>query len=151
MQRSKFNVGSDKEKRTHNGIVFDSKMEMEYYRDIVCPGVESGSIKQFELQKKYELQPKFIRDGKTVSAITYVADFYIEYNDGREEVIDIKGCPDSVAKIKRKMFWAVYPEKDYKWLSYVKKYGGWVEYERLKVLRIEDKRAKKLKEEPENG
>ena len=107
MERSKFNVNKNAEKRTYDGIVFDSELEMKYYRDVLCPGVESGEITCYELQKEYALQPKFHHDGKTVQPILYVADFYIEYNDGRCEVIDTKGCPDSTAKLKRKICIAV--------------------------------------------
>lgn len=55
--RSKFNVSANKSDRTFDGIVFDSAMEMRYYSDVVCPAMECGSIKNFELQKKYILQP----------------------------------------------------------------------------------------------
>lgn len=140
MERSKYNVDQDKEGRTCDGIVFDSRLEMRYYRDVLCPKVESGAVLRYELQKKYELQPKFTHDGNTVRAITYVADFYIEYADGRVEVIDIKGCPDQVARLKRKMFWYCYPDIDYKWIGYVKKWGGWLEYDEIKARRIEAKR-----------
>lgn len=99
MERSKFNVDKDKEKRTYNNIVFDSQLEMKYYRDVLCPAVESGEVTYFELQKKYELQPKYTHNGKTVLPIIYVADFYMEYADGHIEVVDTKGCPDSVAKL----------------------------------------------------
>ena len=34
-KRTKYNVGSDLSKRTFDGIVFDSCMEMKYYRDVV--------------------------------------------------------------------------------------------------------------------
>ena len=97
----------------------------------------------YELQKPYELQPKFIHDGKTVQPIKYVADFFIVYKDGHEEVIDTKGCPDSVALIKRKMFWYTYPDVDYKWVTWVKKFGGWIEYETYKKLKKEEKANKK--------
>ena len=66
MERSKFNVDKDKEKRTYDNIVFDSQLEMKYYRDVLCPAVESGEVTHFELQKKYELQPKYTHNGKTV-------------------------------------------------------------------------------------
>ena len=112
MERSKFNVDKDKEKRTYNNIVFDSQLEMKYYRDVLCPAVESGEVTYFELQKKYELQPKYTHNGKTVLPIIYVADFYMEYADGHIEVVDTKGCPDSVAKLKRKLFWYIYPDID---------------------------------------
>lgn len=150
LSRSKFNVSSDVDDRTYDGIVFDSKMEMRYFRDVLRPGVESGTIVNYERQRPYVLQEGFRRDGKNVKAITYVADFYIKYADGREEVIDIKGYPDSVALLKRKLFWHAYPDVDYKWLSYVQKYGGWIEFEELKRLRRQNK-LKKQKEAKEDG
>ena len=142
INRSKFNVDKDKSKRTHNGIVFDSVLEMKYYRDVLCPAVESGDVVSYELQKPYELQPKFRHDEKSVQSIKYVADFFIVYKDGHEEVIDTKGCPDSVALLKRKLFWYKFPEVDYKWVTWVKKFGGWIEYEEYKRLKREEKKNK---------
>lgn len=144
--RSKYNVSKDAEKRTFDGIVFDSVTEMKYYRDVLCPKVKSGDVVAFELQKPYELQPKFIHDGKSVQPIKYVADFFIVYKDGHEEVIDIKGMPDSVAVLKRKLFWYHYPDVDYKWIVYVQKFGGWISYEEAKKKRAEQKKIKKTKE-----
>ena len=118
-------------------------MEMRFYRDVVLPQSRSGNIKHFELQKKYILQPKFHNGKKTVQPIIYVADFFIEYKDGTIEVIDTKGCPDSVAKIKRKMFWYLYPDITYKWICYSKIDGGWIEYELLKKRRFERKKNKR--------
>lgn len=142
MVRTKFNVDKDKSKRTYNEIVFDSVLEMKYYRDIICPQVESGNVIKYELQKSYELQPKFIHNGKTIQPIKYVADFFVVYKDGREEVIDTKGYPDSVAILKRKLFWHQYPDVNYKWITYVKKFGGWIEYEEYKKLKQKEKKQK---------
>lgn len=142
MTRSKFNVSSDIEQRTYNGIVFDSKLEMRYYRDVLCPLEKSGDIVECELQKPYELQPKFVHDNKTVQPIKYVADFFVRYKDGREEVIDTKGCPDQTAILKRKMFWYTYPNICYKWVGYSKIDGGWCDYEQIKKNRAERKRNK---------
>lgn len=142
INRSKFNVDKDKSKRTHNGIVFDSVLEMKYYRDVLCPAVESGDVVSYELQKPYELQPKFRHDEKSVQSIKYVADFFIVYKDGHEEIIDTKGCPDSVALLKRKLFWYKFPDVDYKWVTWVKKFGGWIDYEEYKRLKREEKRSK---------
>ena len=142
--RSKFNVSKNKDKRTSNGIVFDSELEKRYYEEVVIPKYESGEITHYELQKKYVLQEKFTRpNGEKIRQIDYVADFYLEYADGRIEVIDTKGMGDSVAKLKRKMMYYLYPTLDYKWISYAKKYGGWLEYDQLQKLR---KLAKKEKE-----
>lgn len=148
IERSKYNVDSkDIAKRTHGGVVFDSVLEMKYYRDVLCPLVESGDVVYYELQKPYELQPKFEHDGKKVNPITYVADFFIRYKDGREEVIDTKGCPDSSALLKRKLFWYVYPTVAYRWMSWSKVDGGWIDYEVLKKNRAERKRQKKAAKE----
>lgn len=155
-KKSKYNVNIESaEKRTYNGIVFDSIQEMKYYRDWLCPRVESGDVIKYELQKKYELQPKYTRNGIVVRSIDYVADFVIYYNDGSFQVIDIKGCPDSLALTKRKMFWYVYPDIDYRWISYSKTYGDekngfWMEYDDLKKkrsrARLEKKKNKKERE-----
>lgn len=151
ISRTKFNVDKKFEDRTYNGIVFDSKMEMQYYRDILCPLENSGDVTSIELQKSYELQPKFQHDGRTVQPIRYVSDFYVVYADGHEEVIDIKGYPEPTALLKRKMFWYHYPTVNYRWITYIKKYGGWVDYEECKKLRAADKQAKKELKENENG
>ena len=142
MSRTKFNVDKNTEKRTYNGIVFDSILEMKYYRDVLLPKVESGEVINYVLQKPYELQPKFVHNGKTIRPIQYVADFYIAYKDGSEEVIDTKGYGDQVAVLKRKIFWYHYPDVDYKWVTYVKKYGGWIDYEEYKKLKKIDKAKK---------
>lgn len=144
MGRSKFNVSDKSEKRTCNGIVFDSELEMKYYRDVVLPLKEKGEIISFELQKPYELQPKFIHEGKTVQPIKYVADFFITYSDGHEEVIDTKGCPDNVALLKRKLFWYIFPDIAYRWICYSKIDGGWVDYEVVKRGRAQRKKTKLL-------
>lgn len=146
-RRSKFNVGKDKGDREFDGIIFDSAIEMKYYRDVVLPAFSAGEITHFEMQKKYILQPKFKRNNKNVQPIEYKADFFIIFKDGREQVIDIKGCPDAVAKMKRKMFWFVYPNIEYLWIGYSKLDGGWVTYETIQAGRKQRKKQRKLKGE----
>lgn len=147
MGRTKFNVDKDVDGRSADGIVFDSALELRYYRDVLLPLVESGDVVEYELQKPYELQPKFVHDGRTVQAIRYVADFYIKYADGREEVVDIKGFADATALLKRKLFWYTFPELNYYWLCFSLTDGGWIRYEELKKARAARKKAKKAKEE----
>lgn len=147
MARTKFNVDKSTEQRTIDGIVFDSVLELRYYRDVILPLVESGEVVEYELQKPYELQPKFVHDGRTVQAIKYVADFYVKYRDGHEEVIDIKGYADATALLKRKLFWYTFPEKNYKWISWSLKDGGFLLYEDLQKLRSERRKAKKAQKE----
>lgn len=134
-ERTKYNVDRSRERRTCDGIVFDSQMEMKYYRDVVLPLVRSGDITYFELQKQYELQPKFTHDGKAVRPIIYVADFYLEYKNGTNEVVDTKGFADSCARMKRKLFWYKYPGTAYRWICYSKMDGGWCDYDELQRRR----------------
>ena len=146
MEKSKFNVNADARQRTYNGIVFDSRLEMSYYRDVLCPLEKSGDIVYCELQKPYELQPKFVHDCKTVQPVKYIADFFVRYKDGHEEVIDTKGCPDSTALLKRKLFWYHYPNVIYRWICYSKIDGGWCDYEFVKKQRAARKREKDLRQ-----
>jgi len=117
-------------------------MEMKYYRDVLLPQVESGDIIYYELQKPYELQPKFIYNDKKVQPIKYVADFFIRYSDGKEEVIDIKGMADNVANLKKKMFWYAFPNINYYWICFSKTDGGWCNYEYIKKQRVIRKKKK---------
>jgi hypothetical protein len=140
--RSKFNVDSDVKKRTYNNEIFDSILEMRFYRDWILPKVESGEIAKVDRQVTYELQQKFIHDGKTVLPINYVADFVVQYSNGHTTVFDTKGMPDSVALLKRKMFWWKYPDIDYQWIGYSGLDGGWTSYENIKKGRAKRKKEK---------
>lgn len=142
-RQSKFNVGKNKKDREFGDIVFDSAVEMKYYRDVILPAMDVGDIVHCERQKKYILQPKFKHNDKTILPIEYKADFFIVFKDGREQVIDIKGCPDSVAKLKRKMFWFIYPNVEYIWIGFSKADGGWVTYETIQEGRKQRRKMKK--------
>ena len=88
----------------YNGIKFDSKKERA--RFITLKQLEkAGIIKELELQKKFELQPSYKKNGKTIRAINYYADFY--YYDiikGKYIVEDTKGMKTEVYKLKKKLF-----------------------------------------------
>lgn len=142
MARSKYNVSSKIEERTCDNIVFDSEVEMKFYKEYLLPLYQNGEIVSYELQKEYILQPKFKHQDKTIQPIKYVADFFMVFKDGREEIVDTKGFPDSVAKLKRKMFWYMFPDLNYRWVKWVKKYGGWIEYEEYQKRKREDKKKK---------
>lgn len=155
--RSKYNVAADNAKRTYDGIVFDSEAEMNFYKDYCIPKIKNGEINTCKMQVKYVLQDGFIRNGKKILPIDYKADFVLEYANNTIQVIDIKGCPDTTALLKRKMFWYRYPEIDYLWLSYSKIDGGWIEYDTLKKnrkirkkLKLEQQGNKEKKEKQKN-
>jgi len=71
-----------------------------------------------------------------------VSDFEIEFSDGNIEIWDIKGMADNTAKLKRKLFDFLYPDKILRWISYSKIDGGWVDVEKIDKGRKERKKSK---------
>lgn len=111
MLRSKYNVSS-KEKRTYNGIVYDSKREME--RAIELEMLESlGKIFDLRRQVKFTLLEKFTDSaGNKQRAIIYICDFMYRQND---EIIveDVKSkitakLPEY--RMKKKLFLWKFPQ-----------------------------------------
>lgn len=147
-RKSKYNVSqgrSGKQNRTCDGIVFDSRLEMKYYRDVVCVGIKEGLIVDCQRQVKFELQPRFKYKNKNILPINYYADFVITYSDGSVIVWDTKGLADATAKLKKKMFHYVYPDIDYRWVGWSKIDGGWTEYDKIEKRRRERRKLRKKK------
>lgn len=93
-----------------DGISFDSKREGNRYVELKLLE-RAGKIKDLELQHQYELQPSFKKNGKTIRAITYVADFtYFDLERMRIVVEDVKGFKTDVYMLKRKLFEYKFPE-----------------------------------------
>lgn len=91
-----------------DGIKFDSKMEAKRYLQLK-ELEKAGEIRNLRLQESFELQPKFKdKDGKTIRAITYIADFVYE-QDGETIVEDTKGIETTDFKIKKKLLLYRYP------------------------------------------
>lgn len=93
-------------------IVFDSKKEYTRYTELKTLE-KAGLIKDIELQKEFELQPSFKKNGKTYRKITYKADFYYFDNHlGRYVVEDIKSLATrtQVYMVKKKLFEYRYPD-----------------------------------------
>ena len=125
-----------------DGITFDSALEARYYKHLKLLK-EQGIVKDFELQPKFVLLDKFKKNGKTYRAITYNADFKVEYADGRVEVIDVKGMVTQQFELRRKLFEYRYPY-ELKLITYSKIDGGWITHEELKKARKARKKAKKV-------
>ena len=119
------------------GNQFDSKMEMDYF--IYLLGDES--VDKIDLQPTFQLQEPFIKYGKRHRAVTYTPDFEVTFKDGTVELIDIKGFSTQQGDMRRKMFDYHYPNLTLKWITYVKKHGGWVETDELKKIRKENKKS----------
>ena len=91
-----------------DGIEFDSKKEAAFYMELKVRE-KAGEVKDITLQPRFELQPKFDKDGTHYRKIEYVADFMYE-EDGKIIVVDVKGKKTDVYKLKRKLFEYQYPE-----------------------------------------
>lgn len=147
-KRSKFKVSTtakgvkDRQSvdyKTGETLTFDSKLEKQFYDDIIVVGMENGTINDYVLQKKYLLQPSFKYFGKTIREINYISDFDIYWASGYFEIIDTKGLPTQDAKIKAKLMKYKYPDIPFKWMSYTKA-TGWIEYDALQKVRRDNKR-----------
>lgn len=133
-----------KKERTLDGIIYDSKTEMLFVTEWISPRLEAKEIKSWERQVPYILQEGFTDyHGKKNLPIKYIADFKIIWSDNSETVIDVKGMPDSVAKIKKKLYMYKYRDVDYRWYCRNVKRGGWLQYDELEKLKREEKRDKK--------
>lgn len=82
--------------------VHDSKSEAQYC-DILAYKKKSGMIRDYEVQKKFVLQPFYENETYKLKPITYIADFYVNRYDGTNEIIDVKGMQTEVFKLKWKL------------------------------------------------
>ena len=100
----KYNVSS-KERRTVDGITFDSMAEMNRYMELKMLE-RAGIITDLELQPKFLLIPKTEKGGR---AVYYIADFkYVK--DGKTIYEDVKGVQTTVCKLKKKLLFYKYPD-----------------------------------------
>ena len=99
----KYNKYSNK-KTLIDGIKFDSKKEAKRYSELKLL-LNSGYIKDLELQPVFILQKGYRLNGKKIRAIKYIADFRYYDNELEKEFIeDVKGMKTQVYRIKKKMF-----------------------------------------------
>lgn len=103
----------------HNKIVevdnikFDSKKESHRYVELKWLE-RAGLIKELELQKSFELQPKYTNNnGEHIRAITYVCDFYYYDNEKQRYIVEDVKSPatqkDKTYILKKKLFEYKYP------------------------------------------
>lgn len=132
---SKYNA----KKVEYKGIVFDSKVECEYYQYLEKK-MNGVTYNRIEIQPRYELIPKFGDQRKT----EYIADFSLYLDNDLIEVIDVKGMATTTAKLKVKLFRYKYPEVKLTWICKAPKYTGleWIEYDELIKVRRKRKREK---------
>ncbi|UTT55175.1 DUF1064 domain-containing protein [Staphylococcus equorum] len=131
---SKYNA----KKIEYKGIVFDSKVECEYYKYLEGRKYIDG-FDYIEVQPRYELVPKFGKQRKA----EYIADFALWNENKLVEVIDVKGMATDTAKLKAKLFRYLYQDVTLTWICKALEYTGkdWITYEDLIKARRERKKA----------
>lgn len=77
-----------------DNITFHSKLESYFY------GLLKGAGLTFEMQKEYELQPKFEYKGEKIRAIKSYVDFFLPT---KNMIVDCKGYANDIAPMKFKM------------------------------------------------
>lgn len=91
-------------KTTVYGRTFDSKREADYYLELLARK-QAGEIVRIGFQPSYTLLAGFKDNtGKNQKPITYTADFFVAYADGRNEVIEVKGVRTRDYLLRKKMF-----------------------------------------------
>lgn len=94
------------------GHTFDSRREAEIYLDLLSRK-QHGEILRIGLQPSYTLLEGFRdNEGKKQRAITYTADFFVTYADGRNEVIEVKGVKTRDYVLRKKLFLHMMRETD---------------------------------------
>lgn len=128
------------------GHRFDSKAEADYFRYLLAEK-EAGRVLRFTIQPRILLQEQFRLGGKLIRPITYTPDFWVRYDTGREEYIDVKGVGTQQGELKRKMYLFQYERNGgipLVWIAQSKKYSdtGWIDYFELQRIRRANRRIK---------
>ena len=99
-------------KTTVGGRTFDSKREAEVYLELLAQK-QAGEIIRIGLQPQYTLLEGFKDNtGRKQRPITYTADFFVTYANGRSEVIEVKGVRTRDYLLRKKLFLYAMRETD---------------------------------------
>ena len=92
-------------KTEYNGTVFHSKKEAEYAQRL---DFMKRATSLRDRVTSYDMQVPFqvIMNGKKICR--YIADFKVQYADGHEEIIDVKGVRTQMYSLKKKLVEAQY-------------------------------------------
>lgn len=93
-------------KRTeYKGVLYDSKREADHARLL---DTLRSAVNPKDRVVEWRRQIPFAASINGKKCFTYIADFFVRYADGREEVIDVKGMRTDVYKLKKKVIEALY-------------------------------------------
>lgn len=93
-----------------DGVTFDSRKEGRRYRELRLLE-QAGVIEDLCLQPHFLLQEAYVKNGKSVRKIEYIADFsYYDLEKKKFVVEDVKGLKTDVYRLKKKIFEYKYPD-----------------------------------------
>lgn len=77
----------------------DSELERRYYAAVLWPKIMAGLVVSVELHKRFTLYPADTYCGLRLPAAHYTPDFFINYQNGTIEVVEVKSA--AVRKLQR--------------------------------------------------
>ena len=77
----------------------DSELERRYYAAVLWPKIMDGLVVSVELHKRFTLYPADTYCGLRLPAAHYTPDFFITYQNGTIEVVEVKSA--AVRKLQR--------------------------------------------------
>jgi len=86
---------------------FDSKRELKEYERLLALK-KIGVVKSIERQVRFLLLDTARSQTTTYRKRFYIADFVVVYDDGRKEIIDVKGFRTEMYRIKKHLFFIKY-------------------------------------------
>jgi len=92
-------------KTEYMGEKFDSKKEARYAQEL---DMQKHAKDPKWRVHSWERQVPFVIVVNDVKICKYVADFRVNYTDGREEIVDVKGVRTAIYKLKKKLVEAQY-------------------------------------------
>lgn len=99
----------------YDGYWYASKLEANYAHEL---DLRKKSVRESDRVKNWQRQYKISFDINGHHICNYYVDFYVEYTDGRKELVECKGMETDVWKLKRNLLEALYlhehPEITYK-------------------------------------
>jgi len=107
---SKYGVAPKKE-RTYKGVVYMSKLEMDYRKRLELlqkAKYVKDRVVSIEEQVPFPCTIQNIKTGTYQLICKYVLDFKVTYEDGRVEYVDVKGVKTSIYALKKKLVEALY-------------------------------------------
>jgi len=88
-------------KQTYDGYHYDSKLEAMYAKELDLR-IKAKDIKSWDRQVKLDLR------ANDIHICNYFVDFKVFHNDGSEELVEVKGYPTALWKLKVKIMEATY-------------------------------------------